>query len=65
MSSPETAYQLKRLNTQTNKLEIMQLWHEDKHYTAGELTLNYCEELWFTCGYYKYYDFYEFVVRNY
>lgn len=65
MSSPETAYQLKRLNTQTNKLEIMQLWHEDKHYTAGELTLNYCEELWFTCGYYKYYDFYEFAVRNY
>lgn len=65
MSSTQYAYLLKRVNTATNKMEVMQLWHEDKHYTNSELTLKYCEELWFTCGYSEHFDFYEFTVRAY
>ena len=65
MSSPHTAYQLKRLNKQTNELEIMQLWYERKNHGYSNLELKYCEDLWFTCGYFEYYDFYEFTIRSY
>ena len=65
MSSPQYAYLLKRVNSTTNKVEVMQLWHEDKHYNNSELTLKYCEDLWFTCGYYDDFDFNDFTVRPY
>lgn len=65
MSAATTAYQLKRRNVTTGALEIMQLWHERKDYSSSSLTLKYCEDLWFTCGYYDSYNFYEFTVRNY
>ena len=67
MGSASYGYLLKRVNNQTNEVEVMQCWHEDKGYDSGELTLKYCEELWFTCGSYynQEFNFYEFTVRAY
>ena len=60
-------YLLKRVNNQTNEVEVMQCWNEDKTYESSTLTLKFCEELWFTCGsnYNREFDFYEFTVRAY
>ena len=67
MSTTRYAYLLKRVNTSTNRVEVMQCWHEDKNYESGGLVLKYCEELWFSCGsdHNRAFDFYEFTVRSY
>jgi hypothetical protein len=65
MSTPSQAYMLKRVNTKTNKVEIMQLWHGDERDDFKQSMGKYCKELWFVCeeGSWGEFDFYEFTVR--
>lgn len=67
MSSTTHAYMLKRRNVKTGALDVMQLWHQDDYREDNENSeyRKYCKALWFTCGDWSEFDFYEFTIRAY
>ncbi len=65
MGTTSIVYLLNRYDTETTTIETMQLWHSEEGHYNNEVTVKYCDKLWYICDNNGTFNFFEFAVYPY